>query len=165
VLVAEVAEESAAADAGLQPGDVIIRMDQRAINSAQDFHNAEGRLALGDSIQLDYFRNGKARDTKLVIQSVPVLIGADLDKRLAGARFTGLTTKQKQKNISGVLLDELERDSRLAREGLAEGDLIVGVNRQRIHKLADFSEALGKTRGGIVLQIQRRGRSYVVRID
>ena len=165
VLVAEVAEESAAADAGLQPGDVIIRMDQRAINSAQDFHNAEGRLALGDSIQLDYVRNGKARDTKLVIQSVPVLIGADLNKRLAGARFTGLTTKQKQKNISGVLLDELDQDSRLAREGLAEGDLIVGVNRQRIHKLADFSEALGKTRGGIVLQIQRRGRSYVVRID
>jgi serine protease DegQ len=165
VLVAEVVEDSAAEDAGLQPGDVIIRMDQRAINSAQDFHNAEGRLALGDSIQLDYLRNGKARDVKLVIQSVPVLSGAELDERLEGARFTGLTAKHKQKNISGVLLDELEPASLLAREGLAEGDLIIGVNRQRIHNLADFSKALSKTRGSILLQIQRRGRSYVARID
>ena len=96
---------------------------------------------------------------------MPVLSGAELDERLEGARFTGLTAKHKQKNISGVLLDELEPTSRLAREGLAEGDLIIGVNRQKIHNLADFSKALAKTRGSILLQIQRKGRSYVARID
>ena len=28
-----------------------------------------------------------------------------------------------------------------------------------------FSRALGKTRGGILLQIRRRGRAYIARID
>ena len=51
----------------------------------------------------------------LVIQSVPVLVGGDLDYRLEGARFTVLTTKHKQQGLSGVLLDELEPRSRLAR--------------------------------------------------
>ncbi len=165
VLVAEVAADSAAHDAGLQPGDVIVRMGKQSINSSQDFLNAEGRLALGESLKLEYLREGKTRKTTLVIQSVPVLDGGDLHRLLEGARFTELTSRQKQQNMSGVLLDELVPRSRLAREGLAEGDIIVGVNRQRVHNLDDFSEELGKTRGSILLQISRRGRTYVARID
>jgi Do/DeqQ family serine protease len=165
VLVAEVAAGSAAEDAGLQPGDVIVRMENRDINSAQDFHNAEGRLALGESLKIEFLREGKIHDKSLVIQSVPVLIGADLDFRLEGARFTGLTAKRNQQNLSGVLLDELTPGSRLARAGLAEGDIITGVNRQRVHNLADFQQVLEKKRSSILLQIRRRGRAYIVQID
>ncbi len=165
VLVAEVTAGSAAEDAGLQPGDVIVRMANRNINSAQDFHNAEGRLALGDSLQVEYLREGKIKRTPLVIQSVPVVIGGELDHRLEGARFSGLTAKQNQQNLSGVLLDELVPRSRLAREGLVEGDIITGVNRQRIHNLVDFRQVLEKKHGNILLQIRRRGRAYIVRID
>ena len=165
VLVAEVAEGSAAEQTGLQPGDVIVSMAGRSVNSAQDFHNAEGSLALGESLRLEFLRDGKIRKTSLVIQSVPVLSGKDLDWRLEGARFAGLSARHKQQNLSGVLLDELEPRSRLAREGLAEGDLITGVNRQRVHSLADFEKALGATRGSILLQIRRGGRPYIARID
>jgi len=165
VLVAEVAADSAAEDAGLQPGDVIVRMENRDINSAQDFHNAEGRLALGESLKVEFLREGKIHDKSLVIQSVPVLIGADLDFRLEGARFTGLTAKRNQQNLSGVLLDELTPGSRLARAGLAEGDIIIGVNRQRVNNLADFQQLLEKKRSSILLQIKRRGRAYIVQIE
>ena len=165
VLVAEVVADSAAQDAGLQPGDIIVRMDKQNINSAQDFHNAEGRLALGESLRVEYLRDGKSHKTPLVIQSVPVLSGDELDRRLEGARFTELTAKHKQQNISGVLLDELVPRSRLAREGLAEGDIIVGVNRKRVRNLVDFSRELEKTSGSILLQINRRGRTYIARID
>ena len=96
---------------------------------------------------------------------MPVLSGKDLDWRLEGARFAGLTARHKQQNLSGVLLDELEPRSRLAREGLVEGDLITGVNRQRIHSLADFEKALGTTRGSILLQVRRGSRVYIARID
>ena len=165
VLVAEVSADSAAEDAGLQPGDVIVRMENRDINSAQDFHNAEGRLALGESLKVEFLREGKIHDKSLVIQSVPVLIGADLDFRLEGARFTGLTAKRNQQNLSGVLLDELTPGSRLARAGLAEGDIIIGVNRQRVNNLADFQQLLEKKRSSILLQIKRRGRAYIVQIE
>lgn len=165
VLVAEVVTESAAEDAGLQPGDVVVRMANRSINSAQDFHNAEGGLALGESLQLEFLREGRIHDTRLVIQAVPVLIGGELDHRLEGARFTGLTGRQNQYNLSGVLLDELAPRSRLAREGLVEGDIITGVNRQRVHDLVDFRQALEKKHGNILLQIRRKGRAYIVRID
>ena len=96
---------------------------------------------------------------------MPVLIGADLDFRLEGARFAGLTAKRNQQNLSGVLLDELAPGSRLARAGLAEGDIITGVNRQRVNNLVDFQQVLEKKRSTILLQIRRRGRAYIVKIE
>jgi S1-C subfamily serine protease len=96
---------------------------------------------------------------------VPVLSGAEVDYRLEGARFTGLTARHKQQNLSGVLLDELAPRSRLAREGLAEGDIITGVNRQPVHNLVDFKQALETKRSSILLQIRRGGRSYIARIN
>lgn len=165
VLVAEIVADSAAQNAGLQPGDVIVHMGKHDISSAQDFHNAEGRLALGDSLKVEYFREGKTRKTELVIQSVPVISGADLDQRLKGARFAELTARHKQQNMSGVILDELAPRSRLAREGLAEGDIIFGVARQRVRNLDDFKEAIEDTRGSILLQVSREGRTYIARIN
>jgi Do/DeqQ family serine protease len=165
VLVAEVAIGSAAADVGLQPGDVIVAMADQPVNSAQDFQNAEGHLALGESLQLEYLREGKNRTVSLVIQELPVLKGGDLDRRLDGARFVELGANYKQQSRSGVLLDELDPRSRLAREGLAEGDVITGVNRQRVRNLADFRELVESSRSSILLQIRRNGRVYLARID
>ncbi len=164
-LVAELAAGSAAEDAGLQPGDVIVRMADRKINNAQDFYNAEGGLALGESLQIEYSREGKVRRAALVIQPVPKLKGVELDHRFEGALFTELGVRHKQDNVSGVLLEELEPRSRLAREGLVEGDVITGVNRQRIHNLDDFTRELGSAHGSLLLQIRRNGRAYIARIE
>jgi len=164
-LVAELAAGSAAEDAGLQPGDVIVRMADRNINDAQDFYNAEGGLALGESLQIEYSREGKVRHAELIIQAVPKLQGEKLDHRFEGALFTELGVRQKQGNVSGVLLEELAPRSRLAREGLVEGDVITGVNRQRVHNLDDFTRELETKHGSILLQIRRRGRAYIARID
>ena len=164
-LVAELAVGSAAEDAGLQPGDVIVRMADREINDAQDFYNAEGGLALGESLQIEYSREGKVRRASLTIQAVQKLKGAELDHRFEGALFSELGVRQKQDRVSGVLLEELEPRSRLAREGLVEGDVITGVNRQRVHSLDDFTSELETAHGSILLQIRRGGRAYIARID
>ncbi len=165
VLVAEVAAGSAAGEAGLQPGDVILRMARRNINSTQDFHNAEGQLAIGDALQVEYLRNGKTRDTRLVIQPVPVVDGVELDYRLEGARFTDLTEKHKKQVLSGVLIEELDSRSRLARQGLAVGDIITGANRQSVNNLAELRRALEQMRSPLLLQVVRGNRAYVVRLD
>ena len=165
VLVAEVADDSAADEAGLEPGDVIVRIEKQAVNSAQDFHNAQGRLAIGESLRVEYLRKGKSRNTTMVVGAVPVLNGADLDYRLQGARFTDLTDRYRQLDLTGVLLDDLDAGSRLARQGLRPGDIIAGANRQQVHNLADFRKLVEGTRGSLLLQVWRDGRSYVVRVD
>ncbi len=164
-LVAEVTAGSAADEAGLAPGDVLASIDGHTIQNAQDFYNSEGQLALGESLQVQYVREGKTRQASLVIKALPKLEGGDLDKRFEGARFSELNVRLKQKNYTGVLLDELDPRSRLAYEGLEEGDIITGVNRQQVRSLAEFKASLQGSTRGIVLQIRRKNRSYIARID
>lgn len=164
-LVAEIAAGSAAEDAGLQPGDVILHMAKRDINSAQDFHNAEGRLAIGESLKVEYLRKGKKHNTRLTIQPVPIVQGVDLDFRLEGASFTDLLERHKKQVLSGVLIEQLDTRSRLARQGLSVGDVITGVHREKVRNLSDFRKALEQIRSPLLLQVVRGDRAYVVRID
>ena len=165
VLVSEIAVDSAADDAGFKPGDIIVSMAERDINSSQDFHNAEGRLSIGESVEIEYLRKGKKRDVRLVNQAVPVVDGADLDFRLEGARFTDLTDRNRRQVLSGVLVEELDSRSRLARQGIVPGDIITGANRQSVNNLAEFRKVLEQMRSPLLLQVVRGNRAYVVRID
>ncbi|MGB5290737.1 MAG: Do family serine endopeptidase [Lysobacterales bacterium] len=164
-LVSEIAEGSAADEAGLQPGDVILRMAKSDINSAQDFHNAEGRMAIGESLKVEYVRKGKKRNIQLTIQPVPVIKGVDLDFRLEGASFTNLTERHQKQVLSGVLIEELDSRSRLARQGLSVGDVITGVHREKVRNLSEFQKALEQMRSPLLLQVVRGDRAYMVRID
>ena len=165
VLVAEVLEGSAADEAGLQPGDVIMTVQGRVVSNAQAFMNAEGQVPVGETVRIGYFRDEKAQTAELLIQPTPELDGSELDRRLAGAVFTELPAKMRDGSNQGVLVAELEPKSRLAYEGLRPGDVITGANRQRIRNLNEMRKALENSAGSIVLQIRRGGRAYIARID
>jgi len=67
--------------------------------------------------------------------------------------------------LRGVILTELERQSRLARSGLRPGDIVTAVNQQAIQGLAEFSDRVRDSRGPLLLQLRRNGEDYVARID
>jgi len=56
VLVVEVADQGAAAAAGIAVGDVITRIDRRSIHSSQDIHRALGFFDPGDSVEIEVLR-------------------------------------------------------------------------------------------------------------
>jgi S1-C subfamily serine protease len=161
-LVAEVAASSAAGKAGLKPGDVVTRVGDRPVNSAQDFLNAEGRAPIGEQVTIEYLRNEKKRTLSLQINELRELTGGSLDSRLEGALFTEAPASG---NSTGALLAELERRSRLAYEGLRPGDIITGINGETINGLDDLEEVMANTRGRLILQLRRGGEAYIARID
>jgi serine protease DegQ len=164
-LVAEVLEGSAASEARLLPGDVVVALGGRKVRSAQDFLNAEGQVPVGDAVTIEYLREQRSRKAELQIAPEARLPGEDLDRRLVGAVFTELPASQRRDQQSGVLLAELAPDSRLAREGLRSGDVITGVNRNRVSGLADLRSGLAAAGGSLLLQIRRNGQAYIARID
>jgi len=164
-LVAEVAENSAAQEAGIQAGDVITRLAGYRINNSQDFHNIEGQLPLGEKLVLEFVRERDNKQTDIAAEALQELDGGLIDARLRGAKFEELPLKLRAERISGVLISELESGSRLARNGLRPGDVINGINRQRINNLADLQKVLGASKGSIYLQILRNGNTYSARID
>ena len=88
-----------------------------------------------------------------------------VDGRLDGALFEELPPKQRSEGAGGVIISSLEPGSRLARQGLREGDIITGSNRVRIRDLAEFQEVVRSVTGTLYLQVRRNGNDYVARID
>jgi serine protease DegQ len=164
-LVAEVVEDSASASGGLQAGDVIVAVSDLPVGNAQDFHNIEGMLPIGTSVEVDFLRNEREQRVSLDVAALRKLDGASIDRRLSGALFEDLPAKTRAEQVRGVLLSELEEGSRLARQGLRPGDIITGVNRIRVSSLADFQDALLRANGQLILQLRRNRSDYVARID
>ena len=62
-------------------------------------------------------------------------------------------------------MSELEASSRLARIGMRPGDIISGVNRQRVVNLESFREHMEEAGSTVLFQIRRNGEAYIVRVD
>jgi Do/DeqQ family serine protease len=165
VLVAEIATESAAESAGLKAGDIITAIAGNAVGSAQEFHNYEGQFPVGEVLDLDIVRDQKPRTIRVRVAELQALEGGTLDQRLAGVLFEELPLKQRSEQVSGVLIAELEPDSRLARMGLRPGDIVVGSNRMNVRDLEEFAAVIGSVRGSLYLQVRRGRNEYVVRVD
>jgi len=165
VLVAEVARDSAAEEAGLRAGDVVTSIAGYPVKSAQEFHNFEGQFPVGEPLELEYVRDQSANKTRVQVEELKVLDGGRVDARLEGAVFEELPPKQRSDSAGGVVISSLEPRSRLARQGLREGDVITGSNRMRIRDLGEFREVVRSVSGTLYLQVRRNGNDYVARID
>jgi serine protease Do len=165
ILISQIIEDSAAEEAGLREGDIIVELNGTKVGKMAAFRNRIASTPSNSKIELKIFRNGKyknisaitkAMEGSAVIQAPAVLdeIGIsvkDLDRTTA--RQFGYTEK------SGVLVTEVEQDSPAARAGLQPGHLIISVNRKPVKNSDEFMEVLSAAEGRRILFLVSDGRS------
>src|SRR5690348_5260916 len=93
VVVTRVAPDSAAAHAGLAPGDVLQAIDGKPLHDSDELRNTEGLLPLGSQVTLKVMRDGKPRQVQATLtpEKLATVDGGTLDGRLAGVRFSELS--------------------------------------------------------------------------
>ncbi|MGM0554551.1 MAG: DegQ family serine endoprotease [Pseudomonadota bacterium] len=144
---------SAAARAGLQPGDVVLRMDGQPIRSGGDLRNRLGLLRAGSEVTLDVLRDGRERaiTARLERPDERRVEGAAIHPRLEGVRLSETTGRDGQLRVSVVAV---EPQSAGARVGLRPGDVLVAINRQPIERLADLPQQLS-ARQALEIRLRR----------
>jgi len=165
-VITRVQADSAAGEAGLEPGDVIVGINDREVRSAQDLRNTEGLLAVGSQVKLRYLRNGREHTAGLKItEDLDARIsGQRLDDRLEGVSLTRIP--ERARVGGGVLVEEARRNTPAHDSGLRQGDLIVAVNRQAVGSLGEMRELFPvSTDRELALEIRRRGAGYLVVIE
>ena len=166
-VITQVVPESPAEKAGLQAGDVIVRLNGKAIGSADELSNTEGLLPIGKALDVEFVRRGSSRNAKLTLiaSSAQQLGGEKLDPRLNGARFGELSQREKQAGIKGIKVLSVADGSRAEIAGLVAGDIIFGVNRYEVGNLAELSQLLSERPRQILFSLYRGRRAYYLPIE
>lgn len=151
--VSEVLPHSAAAKAGLKAGDIITALNGQPLNSFAELRAKVATSGAGKVIELTYQRDGKSNTVKVTLQTdnANQIKGSGLIPALEGADLTSYNEKGQQ----GVKIDNVKKQSPAEQLGLQKGDVIIGVNRHKVHNLADLRKILEQKPNIIALNIQR----------
>ena len=90
-VVTQVTEGSPAAKAGLKAGDIITAVNGKAVRSSAEVRNIVGMLRIGQKVEMQVKRDGKARNIVAVVEEPKAtsISGDKLNPRLAGAAPLG----------------------------------------------------------------------------
>ena len=171
VMVESIEAGSPARKAGFKEGDVLRAIDSRKIKSRDEYLSATKSLAIGQTVGIDLWREGKTKRISIKMRSFPVEQADLLSQRLLGLTVTDLTSEnRKQYNIlsrNGVMISTLEPKSYLARIGARPGDVIRQVDDINVENKADFDKTIVKYRlkPSLVLLLQRGDQGYYITVQ
>ena len=163
VVISQVIEDTAAEEAGLEVGDVVISINGTPVKSASAMRNMVGLLRVGDEMSISVIRDGRKKTMTAVIRDAKDLsvAGTRINQRLAGA-----TIEEKEKSGKTYLaVTEVQEGSAAWDAHLREGDIILSVNRRPVQTLEEFQKIVGDKDAQILLNIQRGRTALFVLIQ
>jgi serine protease Do len=162
VKVAAVTPGSPAQHAGIRAGDVILQAAARPIRNPYDWEAELLELRVGETIPIKLSRDGSEKTVEVRVADLPE-VNAPRITVLHEIELTTLTPAiRSERNIrtrQGAYVQKVSQ--RVSDQiGLAQGDVIVQVNRTRITSAEDAASALNNSRGAVVLYVERNGQYY-----
>jgi|SRR5579884_723983 len=172
VLVNEVFDGDPASKAGVQPGDVILKVDGITVDTPNSLARVIAGLVPGKKANLEILRDGKKKLLPIeLVERKDEAVTAAIPKRPES--FLGLNVQDltpdiaerfKIKDDKGVIVTKVEPGSAAEAEGLKEGDLIKEVNREKVNSADEFKQLMEKTKKteAVLLRISRENRAFFI---
>lgn len=162
-LVANVEPGSAAEKAGLQAGDVVLRVDGARVSESADLPRIIGEKRPGTEITLEIWRDESSRDVTATLDEMqperptevaPPSLGEDAGGKLGLSARPLSAEETRQLGVTGGLAVE-SVSGPAAEAGLRPGDIILALNNHGVTSLDQFRQLVEKAGGRFALLIQR----------
>jgi len=184
-LVAEVAPDSPAAHAGLQPGDVITSVNGQTVTNPDDLASDIANVDPTQQAAIGYLRNGQSNNVSVAVATMPTnpeasFGGSGPDQAAApsqaplGLTLAPLTSDLRgQLNLpddaTGAVITQVKPNSPADLAGLQPGDVIVAVGNTSVTSPDAAAKAITDARssgnGAVALRVMRNGEALFVGID
>jgi serine protease Do len=151
------------AQAGLQPGDVVLAIEGRAINDATDLTTTLARRQPGEQLTFSIWRDGRQTNVRVRLGEFPrpqprtASTGDAVDPSdRIGFSVVPVTAEEAARlglpREAGLLIDQVTpygpAAGRVAPRASGAPQLLRSVNGQAVRTIAEFDAALGRLRAG-----------------
>jgi Do/DeqQ family serine protease len=164
-IVARLYAKGAAADAGLQAGDVIVAVDGHEVADPRSVQYRLTTRGIGNRAKLDVVRKGRRLVLEVAVQTAPPA-GKDDVRNLVGPHpfdgarvaniLPGMADELGIEDEEGVVVLSVRADSTAARLGFRQGDVIAQVGREKVVTVNTL-EGLLKQRQRLWQVVVKRG--------
>ena len=174
-VVSDVIEDSPAEKGGLKSGDVIVGIEGKKIDSANDLRNRIAMLGADSKIDVTVVRKGKEKKLRVTLaeRTDEVVLassggggGAGGGERdVDGLKIAPLNDVTREKyNIpdtikSGIVVVSVDQ-SRLDSRGLREGDVILEVGQEPVSSVEAFKEKYDHEEEKLLVYVYRNGSRF-----
>jgi len=157
VYVKSFSPNSAAKEAGLKPGDVILKVDGNNVNAVPQLQELIGRKQPGESVKLTVSREGTVKEfsvnlrnrdggSQLLKPDAAEVVLNDLGVQLNDLSPREKTVLKANGVEGGAKIGAIEA-GKLARAGVQEGFIITKLNGKTIHSVQEFKNAIEGKKG------------------
>ena len=184
-VVLNISPNSAAAKAGVEPGDVIISYNGKPIRNRDELVGMVTATKPGTTVPMRVVRDRQERTLNITVEEL------DLENETSALRsdnrdnpntpeettsgfgltLGNITAEVRQRlrldrGAQGAVVTDVESGSPAARAGLAPGDVIMRVGRTTVETAADASRELGRVPSGgtAFLRVLRSGQETFVAV-
>lgn len=156
VYIDKTSPNSAADQAGIEPGDIITRIGSVEINNVAELQEQLSKFRPGDKVNVTILRNNKAIEKTVVLHNrrgnTEIIKGKDPVTYL-GATFQEVSDKEKRLLgiRHGLKIVALE-SGKLRSAGIHKGFIILEMNGVKITSENDIREVVQKSDGGVMVE-------------
>jgi serine protease Do len=171
VLIQNVIKGGAGDDAGLKTGDVILSVDGKEVNAANQLQTVIGSKRPGETAQLVIFRDGKSMDVSVKLKPKTdndVAMNNQTEEKKedvtqnskkfdnVGMLVTELPDgiKKQYEVDNGVMVKDVAHFSEAFNRGLRAGYVIIEADKQKISNISDLEAVLSKKGTGDIIVLK-----------
>ena len=161
---------SSAKEAGIEIGDVIVKVDDTEVNSSPELQEYVGTKRPGDKVRVHVIRNGKLKSYLVTLKNkagnTEIMNNDELEFASAfGAEFKNLEKAELEKLdiSSGVKINDLKSESPFRKAGIEEGFVITSIDKRKVTNVEQVLDLLSRVEDGVLVEGYTKSgkRAYV----
>lgn len=156
IYVDGVARESAASEAGIEPGDVIVEINGKKVTRVAELQEMVARNRPGDQVKVTYWRGGKVNKVSATLRNIEgdtEFVTKRIEFELEGAVFVDPSRRIiKELKIEGGAQVVDIGPGKWSDAGLQEGFIITSIDHEKIKSAEQLRKAMEEKRGGILIE-------------
>lgn len=151
--VSQVMDDSAAQEAGIEAGDIITKINGKAIKGFGDLKAKIGTMGAGSKLKITVIRDGKQKTFNVTLKKAD---GTDVNAGAIHPALEGSTLSNAEDgSVKGILVSDIQRNSPAFQVGLRNDDIIIAAGRTRVKTVGELRDYVKDHEDVAALRVKR----------